>query len=66
MIRRIYANVIIRIAPAARNGEAQTRALFAQQGYEVAGGTPEDFRRTLEHDVAMWSRAIRAADVRFD
>jgi tripartite-type tricarboxylate transporter receptor subunit TctC len=46
--------------------ELETRALFAAQGYEVAGGTPEDFRRTLEHDVATWSAVIRAANIRFE
>ena len=46
--------------------EPETRALFAAQGYEVAGGTPEDFRRTLEHDVATWSAVIRAANIRFE
>ena len=46
--------------------EPETRAMFAAQGYEVAGGTPEDFRRTLEHDVAVWSNVIRAANIRFE
>jgi len=46
--------------------EPETRALFASQGYEVAGGTPEDFRRTLARDVATWSRVIRDANVRFE
>ena len=46
--------------------EPETRALFARQGYEVAGGTPEDFRRTLERDVATWSRVIRTANIRFE
>jgi hypothetical protein len=42
------------------------RALFATQGYDVAGGTPEDFRRTLERDVDTWSKVIREANIRFD
>ena len=46
--------------------EPETRALFASQGYEVAGGTPEDFRRTLERDVATWSRVIREQNIKFD
>jgi tripartite-type tricarboxylate transporter receptor subunit TctC len=46
--------------------EPETRALFATQGYEVAGGTPEDFRRTLARDVDTWSRVIRAANIQFD
>jgi tripartite-type tricarboxylate transporter receptor subunit TctC len=46
--------------------EPETRALFRTQGYEVAGGTPEDFRRTLERDVATWSRVIREQKIQFD
>ena len=46
--------------------EPQTRALFATQGYEVAGGTPEDFRRTLERDVDTWSRVIREQQIKFE
>jgi tripartite-type tricarboxylate transporter receptor subunit TctC len=46
--------------------EPETRAIFAKQGYEVAGGTPEDFRRTLERDVATWSRVIREQNIKFD
>jgi len=46
--------------------EPETQAIFAKQGYEVAGGTPEDFRRTLEHDVATWSRVIREQQIKFD
>jgi len=47
-------------------GEAEVRATFAAQGYEPAGGTPDDFRRTLAGDVATWSRVIRAAKVTFE
>ncbi|HEY8243108.1 MAG TPA: tripartite tricarboxylate transporter substrate binding protein [Casimicrobiaceae bacterium] len=46
--------------------EPDVRAAFAAQGYEVAGGTPEDFRRALAADVDAWSRVIRAANVKFD
>ena len=46
--------------------EPETRAIFAQQGYEVAGGTPEEFRHTLERDVATWSRVIREQNIKFD
>jgi tripartite-type tricarboxylate transporter receptor subunit TctC len=46
--------------------EPETRAMFLAQGYEPAGGTPEDFQRTLAKEVATWSRIIRAADIRFD
>ena len=46
--------------------EADVRAAFAAQGYEVGGGTADDFRRVLAADVDNWSRVIRAANVKFD
>jgi tripartite-type tricarboxylate transporter receptor subunit TctC len=46
--------------------EPETRAMFLAQGYEPAGGSPEDFHRALAEEVATWSRVIRAADIRFE
>jgi tripartite-type tricarboxylate transporter receptor subunit TctC len=46
--------------------EPETRAMFAAQGYEVSGGTPEDFQRRLAAEIATWSRVIRAANVTFE
>ena len=46
--------------------EPETRAMFFAQGYEPAGGAPEDFHRVLAADVATWSRVIRAANISFD
>lgn len=46
--------------------EPATRAMFATQGYEPAGGSPDDFRRTLARDVEQWARVIREANVKFD
>lgn len=46
--------------------EPETRALFFAQGYEPAGGTPEDFARVLAADVATWSTVVRAAHVTFE
>ncbi len=46
--------------------EPDTRAQFFAQGYDPAGGTPEDFQRTLAADVANWSRVIREAGVKFE
>ena len=40
--------------------------LFFAQGYEPAGGSPEDFQRVLAKDVATWSEVIRAANVKFE
>ena len=46
--------------------EPETRATFLAQGYDPAGGSPEDFHRVLAGEVATWSRVIRAADIRFE
>jgi tripartite-type tricarboxylate transporter receptor subunit TctC len=46
--------------------EPETRALFATQGYDVAGGTPDAFAKTLAADVETWKRVIRDAHVTFD
>jgi tripartite-type tricarboxylate transporter receptor subunit TctC len=46
--------------------EPETRALFFAQGYEPAGGSPEDFQRVLRNDVATWSSVIRTANVKFE
>ncbi len=46
--------------------EPETRTMFLAQGYEPAGGSPEDFHRVLAEEVATWSRVIRAADIRFE
>jgi tripartite-type tricarboxylate transporter receptor subunit TctC len=46
--------------------EPETKALFFAQGYEPAGGSPEDFQRVLAKDVATWSEVIRAANVKFE
>jgi tripartite-type tricarboxylate transporter receptor subunit TctC len=46
--------------------EPDTKAFFFNQGYEPAGGTPEDFGRLLADEVATWTKVIRAAKIRFD
>ncbi len=46
--------------------EPETLAQFFAQGYEPAGGSPEDFQRVLAKDVATWSGVIRAANVKFE
>jgi tripartite-type tricarboxylate transporter receptor subunit TctC len=46
--------------------EPETKAMFFAQGYDVAGGAPEDFQRVLAGEVATWSRVIRAANVTFE
>jgi tripartite-type tricarboxylate transporter receptor subunit TctC len=46
--------------------EPETRKVFQAQGYEPAGGSPEDFHRVLAQDVATWSKVIRAAAIKFE
>ncbi|HTP99995.1 MAG TPA: tripartite tricarboxylate transporter substrate-binding protein [Casimicrobiaceae bacterium] len=46
--------------------EPETRTLFFTQGYEVAGGTPQDFARVLAAEVAQWSGVVHAAKITFD
>jgi tripartite-type tricarboxylate transporter receptor subunit TctC len=46
--------------------EPDTRTMFFAQGYEAAGGTPQDFARALAGDVAQWSGVIKAAKITFE
>ncbi len=46
--------------------EPETRPTFFAQGYEVAGGTPQDFARTLADDVSRWSAVVKAAKITFE
>lgn len=46
--------------------EPETVAIFATQGYEIGGGSPEDFLRVLTEDAATWTRIVRAADIKFE
>jgi tripartite-type tricarboxylate transporter receptor subunit TctC len=46
--------------------EPDTRTFFSNQGYDPAGGTPEDFGRLIAAEVATWSKVIRTAKIQFD
>jgi tripartite-type tricarboxylate transporter receptor subunit TctC len=46
--------------------EPETATIFAAQGYEIGGGTPEDFLRVISDDAATWSRVIRVADIKLE
>jgi tripartite-type tricarboxylate transporter receptor subunit TctC len=46
--------------------EPETRTIFFAQGYEVAGGSPQDFQRMLATEVEQWSGVVRAAKISFD
>jgi tripartite-type tricarboxylate transporter receptor subunit TctC len=49
---------------AARSPEIVER--FAKDGAEVVASTPEQFRRVITEEVAMWARVIRQAGIRAD
>ena len=49
------------IAQLLRNRDVQ--AQLEQQGAEVAGGSPQEFRAFAAAEVAKWSKAIRAAGI---
>jgi len=40
--------------------------MFFAQGHEVAGGSRQDFARTLADDVARWSAVVKAAKIAFE
>jgi tripartite-type tricarboxylate transporter receptor subunit TctC len=46
--------------------EPETRQIFFTQGYEVAGGSAQDFQRHLADEVKQWSEVIRSAKITFD
>ena len=46
--------------------EPETRPMFFAQGYEVAGGSAQDFARALADDVGRWSAVIKAARITFE
>lgn len=41
-----------------------TRAHFAAQGVDVAGGTPEEFARFLAEEMKSWGKFIRAENIK--
>jgi tripartite-type tricarboxylate transporter receptor subunit TctC len=62
---RTPANIVTKlnadIGQVLKNRDVQTQ--FEQQGAEVAGGTPQEFRAFAEAEVARWSKVIRAAGI---
>jgi tripartite-type tricarboxylate transporter receptor subunit TctC len=60
IIRVLNAHVLKAIAMP----EVQRR--LTDNGYEVQGGTPEQFRKQIESDIAMYSKVIREAKIRTD
>ena len=41
----------------------EARAKLASYGLEVAGSTPEEFRRIVQSELARWTRVIREAGI---
>lgn len=39
-------------------------SMFAKQGFDAVGGTPEDFARTQADDLAKWTAAVAAAGLK--
>ena len=62
---RTPANIVAKlngdIGQVLRNRDFQVQ--LEQQGAEVAGGTPQEFRAFAEAEVARWSKVIRAAGI---
>jgi tripartite-type tricarboxylate transporter receptor subunit TctC len=44
----------------------EVRQRLIDNGYDVQGSTPEEFRKLIDSDVAMYSRVIREAKIRVD
>jgi len=46
--------------------EPAMREQLVAQGAEPAGGTPEEFARTLRSDAALWKKVVKDAGIRAD
>ena len=46
--------------------EPDLKKVFFNQGYEPAGGSPEDMSRLLANEVAAWSKVIKTAKIQFE
>src|SRR5262249_2307144 len=45
---------------------AETRQRLPNLGADVAIGTPEDFRKMLAEELALWTRVAKAANIQVD
>lgn len=45
---------------------AQVRSLLGRQGFEVVGGTPEEFSKWIRAEAEKWARVIRASGATAD
>ena len=43
-----------------------TRERFAAVGASVLGGTPAQLDKNLKEELAMWTRVVKAANIRVD
>ena len=46
--------------------DGNTRSILANEGADVAGGSPEDYARFMKDEIAMWARIVKAAHVQID
>ena len=46
-----------------RSDERETRARLATLGAEIKVGTPQDFRKMLAQELALWTSVVKAANI---
>ena len=44
----------------------EIRERFANQGYDAATCTPEEFTRIIRNDLARWQKVVKASGARVD
>lgn len=60
IVRTLNASVLKAI------GTPDVQQRLVAQGYDVKGGTPEEFHQLIQADIATYSKIIRAAGIRVD
>ena len=60
--RDIVAKVNAAVADSLKT--SKVKEILATSGADAAGGTPEDFGRFLQSEIAKWSKVIRAAGIK--
>src|SRR6185503_4862068 len=60
VIREVNASVLKAVAMP----DVQQR--LVGEGYDVQGGTPDEFNKLIQSDIAKYSKVIRAANIRID
>jgi tripartite-type tricarboxylate transporter receptor subunit TctC len=62
------AAVVARLAEAVKEALASegTHTKFQQMGVDAIGSTPKEFADTLRADIAIWSEAAKAANLKME